>query len=68
MESKEERVLHALIRLGGAATGREISKLLGWDDSGGSKRVGWVMRRLIERGAVDRLILGSYRIKKPSRQ
>ena len=63
MESKEERVLHALIRLGGAAAGRVISKLMGWPEPRGSRRVGHLMRSLIQNNQVERLGTGVYRIK-----
>jgi len=63
MISKQERVLHVLIRLGGVATGREISKLLGWPETPGSQRVGHLMQSLIENNQVQRLGTGVYRIK-----
>lgn len=63
MIRNEERVFHALVQLGGAATGHEIAKQLNWPDPHGSKRVGQIMRTLVPSGRVERLGIGVYRIR-----
>jgi len=53
MISNEKRVLRALVKLGGTATGDEIAQLLGpsWD----GKRVGQVMSWLVPAESSDSL-------------
>jgi hypothetical protein len=63
MITNEKRILRALIQLGGAATGREISRLLGWTEASGCQRVGNLMHLLIQNNQVERLATGVYRSK-----
>ena len=60
MISNEKRVLRALVKLGGTATGDEIAQLLGpsWD----GRRVGQVMSWLVP-GRIEQLATGVYRTK-----
>ena len=63
MISDEERVFAILLKLGGAATSREIAKILGWSSGRPATKVGHRMKVLIEEGKVERVGPGVYRLK-----
>jgi alkylated DNA nucleotide flippase Atl1 len=67
MMHRDELVIHALIELGGVASGQQIADKLGW--SGGSRRVGQIMRFLLPSGRVKRVgDRGVYKIQSDIRQ
>jgi len=60
MMSKEERVFHTLLQLGGTAKGSKIAEILNWPGPGGIRKVGHIMRILISQHRVERLAPGVY--------
>jgi hypothetical protein len=55
MITDEDRVYEVLQRLGGSAISEEIVKILGWEDKGGTRRLGQIMGRLMAWGRVKRV-------------
>jgi alkylated DNA nucleotide flippase Atl1 len=67
MMDREELVVHALIELGGVASGQEIAEKLGW--FGGARRVGQIMRFILPSGRVERVgDRGVYKMRSSIRQ
>jgi hypothetical protein len=63
--SKQQLVYSALMKLGGAASGRQIADILGWPGDEGVRRVGQLMRYLIP-SHVERIGHGAYKAKATS--
>jgi len=55
MISDEERAFQVLMKLGGAATSKEIAHELGLGGSRPGIKVGHIMRGLIEAGRIERI-------------
>ena len=62
MISNEDRVFHALVRLGGVANGRQLAEALDMKDPNATRQIGQLMRHLVP-GRVERLADGVYKIR-----